>query len=406
MMASRYRWAIALLVLIGVLALGLAATRASGISTNIFLPLISRSYAEPTSSPTLPSGTGISASPSQSAAPPQTRTPTSSATAEIPTAPQSTPTSTVISRLTSTPTPTRSLTRTRTATVRATATPTRAVTRTPTRAATQLVTLTPISTDAVLVGAGDIASCSSTGDESTANLLDQISGTVFTLGDNAYNSGTATEFADCYAPSWGRHKARTYPAPGNHDYVTSSAAGYYSYFGARAGDPAKGYYSYNLGAWHIVVLNSEIAAGVGSAQEQWLRADLAAQPTLCTLAYWHKPRFSSGPHGNNSTFQPFWQALYDHHADVVLSGHDHDYERFAPQTPGGAADPVNGIREFVVGTGGASQYPFLTTRPNSEVRRTGIFGVLKLTLHPASYAWDYIPVEGETFTDSGTATCH
>ena len=244
------------------------------------------------------------------------------------------------------------------------------------------------------------------GDEATAKLLDQIPGTVFTLGDNAYDLGTRSEFANCYDPTWGRHKARTHPAPGNHDYATARAAGYFGYFGASAGDPAKGYYAYNLGAWHIVVLNSEIAVGAGSAQEKWLRADLAAHTARCTLAYWHRPRFSSGPHGSDPTFQPFWQALYDAHADVVLSGHDHDYERFAPQAPDGSADPVNGLREFVVGTGGASRYPFLLPQPNSEVREAATWGVLKLILHPSSYDWEFIPVAGESFTDAGSADCH
>jgi hypothetical protein len=258
----------------------------------------------------------------------------------------------------------------------------------------------------VLVGAGDIASCSSTGDEATANLLDGIAGTVFTTGDNAYKDGTAAEFNDCYDPTWGRHKARTRPSPGNHDYHTTDAAGYYSYFGSAAGDPAKGYYSYDLGAWHIIVLNSEISASAGSPQEQWLRADLAAHPVACTAAYWHKPRFSSGArHGSSTSMKPFWQALYDFGADVVLVGHEHNYERFAPQDPNGVADPIEGIREFVVGMGGASHYAFGPPIANSEIRNADTFGVLKLTLYPTSYNWEFIPEVGQTFTDSGTASC-
>jgi hypothetical protein len=259
--------------------------------------------------------------------------------------------------------------------------------------------------DPVFVGAGDIANCSNTQDESTAQLLDNISGTVFTLGDNVYPDGTASQFSDCYAPTWGRHKDRTRPAPGNHDYHTAGASGYYNYFGAVAGDPGKGYYSYNLGAWHIISLNSEVGYASGTTQEQWLRADLAANNSMCTLAYWHHPRFSSGQHGNSSRSQAFWQALYDYGADVILNGHDHTYERFAPQNPSAQADPNLGIREFVVGTGGAGLYPFPTIQPNSQVRNNITFGVLKLTLHATSYDWEFIPIAGQTFTDSGSSNC-
>ncbi|MCZ7570519.1 MAG: metallophosphoesterase [Ardenticatenaceae bacterium] len=262
----------------------------------------------------------------------------------------------------------------------------------------------------MLIGAGDIAGCSSTGDEATAALLDQIPGTVFTTGDNVYSSGTAKQFANCYDPSWGRHRARTRPAPGNHDYGTAGAAGYFDYFGPLAGEPDKGYYSYDLGAWHIVVLNSNCSAiggcAAGSPQEQWLRADLAAHPAACTLAYWHHPLFSSGLHGNSPSMQAIWEALYAYAADVVLNGHDHDYERFAPQDPNGVADPAHGIREFVVGSGGKSHYPFLGLPiANSEVRNDNTFGVLKLTLHPASYTWEFVPEAGQTFTDAGSEPC-
>jgi len=257
----------------------------------------------------------------------------------------------------------------------------------------------------VLVGAGDIASCSSTGDEATANLIDGIAGTVFTAGDNAYQTGTAAEFANCYDPSWGRFKARTKPSPGNHEYYTSGASGYYGYFGAAAGDPAKGYYSYDLGDWHIIVMNSEIDTAAGSPQEVWLRQDLAAHPVVCTLAYWHKPRFSSSAsHGSNTAMQPLWQALYEYHADVVVNGHDHLYERFSPQTPDGTADP-DGISEFVAGMGGASLYTFGNILPNSPARNNDPHGVLKFILNAASYRWQFVPVAGKTYADNGTANC-
>jgi len=266
--------------------------------------------------------------------------------------------------------------------------------------------------DPVFVGAGDIANCGRIQDEFTAQLLDNIPGTVFTLGDNVYSDGTLTEFKDCYGPTWGRHKERTRPSAGNHDYHTAGAAGHYSYFGAAASPldtnctaNCKGYYSYNLGAWHIIALNSEIDHHAGSTQEQWLRADLAANQSVCTLAYWHKPRFSSGRHGNITNVQPFWQALYEYGADVVLNGHDHIYERFSLQNPSGQADPTRGIREFVVGTGGASLYSFPTVQANSEVRNNTTWGVLKLTLHPTSYDWEFIPIAGQTFTDTGSTNC-
>ncbi len=259
----------------------------------------------------------------------------------------------------------------------------------------------------VLVGAGDIADCKSDGDEQTALLLDSMPGTVFTAGDNVYRSGLPTEFGACYAASWGRHTARTRPSPGNHDYRSVEAGPYYSYYGAQAGDSGRGYYSYDLGAWHIVSLNSNIRMKAGSPQERWLRADLAATTARCVLAYWHHPRFSSGTkHGNAPKTTPLWQALYDHGAEVVIAGHEHNYERFAAQTPSGAADPDRGVREFVVGTGGADHYPFGPPIANSEVRNGDTWGVLKLTLLPDAYHWQFIPVAGRTFSDSGRSTCH
>ena len=256
----------------------------------------------------------------------------------------------------------------------------------------------------VLVGAGDIAECSSPGDEATARLLESIPGTVFTAGDDAYPSGSAQNFSQCYDPTWGRVKSRTRPSPGNHDHRTAGASAYFAYFGAAA---PYNYYSYDLGAWHVVSLDSEIETAAGSPQEQWLRADLAATSRRCTLAYWHRPRFSSSTgHGSNADVEPLWQALYDAGAEIALAGHDHVYERFAPQTPTGEADPVKGIREFVVGTGGAEHYGFAAPLPNSEVRDSVTAGVLKLVLSPGAYTWQFIPVAGESFVDSGTGTCH
>jgi uncharacterized protein YjdB len=276
-----------------------------------------------------------------------------------------------------------------------------------TKSGTASVNVTAASADPVLVGAGDIASCDSNGDEATALLLDNIAGNVFTAGDNVYDSGLASEFAACYDPSWGRHKARTRPSPGNHEtYGTTDMAGYFGYFGASAGPVGKGYYSYNLGAWHIIALNSNEDASAGSPMETWLRADLAANPTACTLAYWHYPRFSSGDHGSDDSMQDLWQALYDGGADVIVNGHDHDYERFGPQTPTGVADAARGIREFVVGTGGASHYTVGTPIANSQISDENTFGVIKFTLHANSYDWQFVPVAGGTFTDSGTGTCH
>jgi hypothetical protein len=258
--------------------------------------------------------------------------------------------------------------------------------------------------DPVFVGAGDIADCTTVTDSATAALLDGIDGTVFTAGDNVYPFGRAIDFTTCYEPVWGRHRTRTRPSPGNHDYLSPGAAPYYAYFGTHAGAPGVGYYSYNIGAWHIVALNSNVPVNAGSAQEQWLRADLAAHWTACTLAYWHHPLFSSGEHGNNLYMRDIWQALSDFGADVVITGHDHDYEQFHRQDANGVPDE-NGIREFVVGTGGTSLRAFGVIQPNSAVRESATHGVLKLTLHPASYHWQFIPIAGESFTDAGSRAC-
>jgi hypothetical protein len=263
--------------------------------------------------------------------------------------------------------------------------------------------------DPVLAAAGDIADCTSLNDEATAALLGTMPGaTVAPLGDNAYPNGSDQDYQNCYNPSWGLYKAQTLPTTGNHEYNTAGASGYFNYFGAAAGDPTKGYYSYDLGTWHVVVLNSNCTQVGGcsatSPQGQWLKADLAAHPNACTLAYWHAPRFSSSQ--TSTPYAAFWNALYKANAEVVLNGHMHNYERFAEQSPGGVAKPGRGIREFVVGTGGEDLVPFTTIRANSEVRDASTYGVLKLTLHAGSYDWQFVPVVGQTFTDSGTTSCH
>ncbi len=263
---------------------------------------------------------------------------------------------------------------------------------------------------AILVGAGDIADCRDlSGAEATAKLIEQIPGTVMVAGDLAYPDGSKENF-ECYDRTWGRVKSRTRPSPGNHEFHATGATPYFDYFGSAAGDSKNGYYSYELGTWHIVVLNSECidvtGCDAGSRQEKWLRADLAAHSVACTLAYWHKPLFSSGgAHGNDPEILPLWQALYEANADVVVNGHDHDYERFAPQAPDDTADAARGIREFVVGTGGKNHRPFGPTKPNSEVRDATAYGVLKLTLKAAGYDWQFIPEAGKTFSDSDSNSC-
>jgi len=276
----------------------------------------------------------------------------------------------------------------------------------------------PASTDGktfILVGAGDIASCKDPeGAHATAKLLERIPGTVFAAGDLAYERGNLAEFQNCYDPTWGEFKGRTKPALGNHEYVDPTAHGYFGYWGARAGPAGKGYYSYDLGSWHIVALNtncySKILGGcdVGSPEETWLRKDLAEHPDSCVLAYGHHALFSSGvfrSHAIHPELKELWRDLYSARAALVLAGHEHSYERFAPQDPEGHAEPVNGIREIVVGTGGRSHDPLGFALANSEVRNTDTFGVIKLTLTPGHYTWEFIPEEGKTFTDSGSGEC-
>ncbi|HJS42182.1 MAG TPA: PKD domain-containing protein, partial [Gemmatimonadales bacterium] len=265
-----------------------------------------------------------------------------------------------------------------------------------------------VSDFVLMVGAGDISECSNNNDEATAVLLDGYAGDpVFTVGDNVYENGTTTEFNNCYNPTWGRHKARTFPVAGNHDYNTSNATGYYNYFGAAAGDPTKGYYSFDQGAWHIVVLNSNVPRDVNSPQLVWLRADLAASAKQCQLAIFHHPQWTNHPTRTNNDYntRPFWDALWSAGVELVVNGHDHHYVRFAPQTPKGGLDPT-GIRQITVGTGGAAPlYPFGPEGSNVEVRNNATFGVLELKLRSGTYDWRFVPVAGQTFTDAGTGAC-
>jgi hypothetical protein len=265
-----------------------------------------------------------------------------------------------------------------------------------------------VAVDPVIVGAGDIAVCGSAGDEATAKVLDSIPGTVVALGDNAYPDGTTANFRDCYGPSWGRHKDRTRPAIGNHEYKTAGAGPYFDYFGSAAGNRGEGWYSYDLGAWHIVVLNSNctiVGCGATSKQATWLKSDLEANADKHILAYWHHPRYSSSLHGDSLEVQTFWELLYAAGAEIVLNGHDHDYERFGPQDPWARADAAFGIRQFVVGTGGAALRPMGTKEPNSQIYSM-THGVLMLTLRADGYEWVFVPVAGKTFTDSGTGRTH
>jgi hypothetical protein len=275
-------------------------------------------------------------------------------------------------------------------------------------------TATPIAgADPVIAAAGDIA-CDPTRTAGAPANCDQAAtaqqvvnlnpDAVLALGDNQYESNTANQYASVYNTTWGRFKAKIKPAIGNHEYLTAGATGYFGYFGAAAGDPAKGYYSYDLGAWHLISLNSECShvggCASGNPQEAWLRADLAAHPNACTLAYWHEPRFSNGQHGNATQMTTIWNDLVAGHADIVLSGHNHDYERYAPMDGSGARS-ATGVAEWVVGTGGKNHYAISAAPLAGEiVSNDKTFGILKLVLHPTSYDWQFLPAPGYSFTDS------
>lgn len=311
-----------------------------------------------------------------------------------------TPTLTFTPSLTRTPTNTSTPTNTPAPVILVTSTPTSTDTPEPTR-----ILATPV----LLVGAGDISICGHDGDDETAILIESIPAKLFTAGDNSNEDGAPYQYRDCFGPTWGRFKDRMHPSIGNHDYGYDDGASYFKYFGDRAGQAGKGYYSYDLGDWHIIVLNSNcsfVDCSRGSKQEKWLRADLAKHANRCTLAYWHHPLFSSGPDGKNKRTVPFWRALYDAGVDVVVNGDSHFYERYAPQTPEGDRDYENGIQQFIVGTGGAKLVDFGNILPNSQARDNSTFGVIQFTLWPDSYEWLFIPTEPGGYSDSGSAACH
>ena len=277
----------------------------------------------------------------------------------------------------------------------------------------------------VVIGAGDIAVCGTSGDEATAKLVDsvltadsaaKIISAVFTAGDNAYPSGAGgvnNYFTRCFSPSWGTERIMSLirPSPGNHDYDSGSGAPYFAYFTERAGPSGKGYYSYDVGEWHVISLNSELYYSRASPseareQEEWLRKDLGAHRKLCTLAYFHRPLFSSGDHGNVREMLPLWTILFDGGADLVVNGHDHHYERFLPQTPAAVADSVRGITEIIAGTGGAILRRVLQPLArNSAAQIHGHFGILKLTLGAGEFRHAFLDTDGRVW-DTGGGRCH
>jgi hypothetical protein len=262
--------------------------------------------------------------------------------------------------------------------------------------------------DAVVLAAGDFGDCSAEarqGPYRTANVLAGQAATILALGDLAYDGGTPAEFADCYDPTWGRFEDRSRPVPGNHEYRTPGASGYFGYWGSRAGPSSKGYYSFDLGDWHVVAINSELNIGATSPQVAWLKGDLVASTKRCKLAFLHRPRWSSGSHGSSAALSAVYKVLYDNRVTLLFAGHDHDYERFAPLNPSGAVETGRGVREFVVGTGGAPLRGFATIRGGSQARNASSKGVLKLTLGATGYAWEFLPVAGATYGDTGRGTC-
>jgi len=254
-----------------------------------------------------------------------------------------------------------------------------------------------------VIAAGDIGMCGRPAVAQVADLVATLPGELLLLGDIAYFQGTAEQFRDCFDPSWGRFRARWHPVPGNHEYESPNAAPYFSYFGSAAGPSGLGYYALTAGDWLILMLNSNVPATVGSPQYEFARAQLTAQRTPCTMAVWHHPRFSSGPSGNSAAMRDMWALLESSRAEVVVSGHDHLYERFARQRADGTADPADGIRQFVVGTGGADLYNFVRITPNSE-ERIMRYGVARFTLRPAQVEWEFIGLDNAV-ADRGLDTC-
>ncbi len=275
-----------------------------------------------------------------------------------------------------------------------------------------------------LYAAGDIADCryrtpafsgaAATADLVQAGLAASPGAQVLTLGDHTYPVGLAAEFNDCYQPTWGRFKERTWPTPGNHEYYTPGAPGYYAYFGARAAPEQGGYYSVQMGKWHVISLNSTLRGAAFDVQLAWLRKDLARHSSLCALAFWHHPRYSSGGHGGNAYLAPVWQALAEGGVELALASHDHDYERFAPQDAHGVRDDARGMRQIVVGTGGAWLTPLRFAAANSEVKNNASHGVLRLDLFDTGYTWEFLAApqdgeflaDGQVFTDRGATPCH
>jgi len=259
-------------------------------------------------------------------------------------------------------------------------------------------------TDAVFVGAGDVDGCGRLEPEYTARLLDRIPGTVFVAGDATYPSGTLANYENCYGPTWGRHLWRTFAVPGNHDYYADRGAAFFSYFGSAAGPAGLGYFSHTLGTWHVVMLNSMLPAQAGTPQYEWVRQDLSASNAACTVAVWHHPLFSSGENGNSAFMRDVFNLMFQFGVDIVVNGDDHTYERFAPQDANGRAS-TRGIRQFVVGTGGYALYSRGKPQANSEVFENKTYGVLKLTLRSGKYDWEFVPIDGQTFRDSGSGSC-
>lgn len=264
---------------------------------------------------------------------------------------------------------------------------------------------TPSGPAGTLVGAGDVALCDAPGATKTAALLDDLRGTIIIPGDIAYPTGSMADFRNCFDPAWGRHRSRIRPVPGNHEYDTPGAAGYFEYFGAAAGPGGLGYYSFTAGPWLVLAINSQVPVSRGSAQYEWLRSELTRDNRLCTAAFWHRPLFSSGTNGPQPDMADVWHLLYAQNVDIVINGHEHIYERFAPQTPDGELDHVRGIRQFTIGTGGAPQTTVVATARNSEIAASA-WGIATFTLHSQGYRWEFVPAAGESFRDAGAGSCH